>query len=373
MFQKMGFTFILSAVLSISILSAQEKPQMTKIHTAVLPFANTTSDAMDTVSLAEILQAELVGKDPFLVVERERMDSVMKEQALSLSGVVSEDQAVEIGEMLGAEAIITGTVSYWEDRYLLSVKNIRVDTGEVIFADTVSAWSVSGIAEVIPQLGKRLVSLAQGKKVAAFKIKSKPKAPKDKNEGDSAGFILFKDSIYNNSYRQKYYFAIAPGISIGSALGFPDSMMGGVMGRFKAPGETFFQLGLDLQVDMGKIDDSAGIIRLIAFPFLAFNIYNNGFLSLTPFTGAFFSGDLISATPDTWIDLYTMSQVGWDIGLEGGIYLGPRTILKLNWKAGIPFSYSSKKQSELDALLPKLSEYNGIPHQNVNLFIEFLR
>lgn len=376
MFKKVAIMMGIVLCICLTPLFAQTTAPVKIYKVAVLPFENTTADYLDTSSLAEMLQAELVGKTAFIIVERDKMDKVLDEQYLALSGMISEDRATEIGEMMGAENIISGTVSFWEDKYVLTVKNIRVGTGEVIFGDTVSAWSISGIAEVMPQLAQRLANLAQGKKVTAFKIKKKPVTPEERAANPAGKVIIFRENIYNNPNKNNYYISFGPGIAVGSALGFPKSVMVGPMGRFKAPGETFFQLGLDLQVDIGKISDTAGITRVTGFPFVAFNIFNNGFLALTPFTGFFFGGSFIRESGsllNTPLNIYTLSEGGWHIGVEGGIYLGQKTILKLNWKAGIPFSYASENKTALETLLPGLLEHNGIPLQNVNFFIEFLR
>ncbi len=47
----------------------------------------------------------------FTIIERDRMDQIMEELKLSQTGLVDESQAVQVGKMLGADAIITGTVN----------------------------------------------------------------------------------------------------------------------------------------------------------------------------------------------------------------------------------------------------------------------
>lgn len=48
----------------------------------------------------------------FELVERSRLDQVMKEQRLAVSGAIDESQAVEVGKLLGVDAIIVGSISY---------------------------------------------------------------------------------------------------------------------------------------------------------------------------------------------------------------------------------------------------------------------
>jgi curli biogenesis system outer membrane secretion channel CsgG len=56
--------------------------------------------------------AKLVDNGHFTVIEREQISKIIAEQQLSLSGVVDETQAAEIGKILGVEALIIGTGKY---------------------------------------------------------------------------------------------------------------------------------------------------------------------------------------------------------------------------------------------------------------------
>lgn len=49
--------------------------------------------------------------DIYTVVERSRLDAVLKEQNLGTTGIVDEGQAANLGKVLGVDAIIIGTVS----------------------------------------------------------------------------------------------------------------------------------------------------------------------------------------------------------------------------------------------------------------------
>lgn len=61
-------------------------------------------------------------KDPFLkVVDRENMMAILQEQKLQLSGVVDDKTAVEVGKLVGAQVILTGTVLKFEEKKDLSI------------------------------------------------------------------------------------------------------------------------------------------------------------------------------------------------------------------------------------------------------------
>jgi curli biogenesis system outer membrane secretion channel CsgG len=52
----------------------------------------------------------------FSVIERDQIDIILKEQGLSVSGAIDESKAVDIGKLLGVDAMILGSLSYnYED------------------------------------------------------------------------------------------------------------------------------------------------------------------------------------------------------------------------------------------------------------------
>ncbi|MFM1931012.1 MAG: hypothetical protein RL226_315 [Bacteroidota bacterium] len=79
---------------------------------AMLPFENSTKfTGLDSKVAAYALEALTSVKDPFLkIVDRNNMALILEEQQLGLSGVINEQTAVSVGELLGAQAFITGTV-----------------------------------------------------------------------------------------------------------------------------------------------------------------------------------------------------------------------------------------------------------------------
>jgi tetratricopeptide (TPR) repeat protein len=79
---------------------------------AVLPFTSTSKRTDITARVQAMAMTAIVDtKDPFLkVVDRENIDRILEEQRLGLSGVVDEQTAVRVGNLIGAQAVLTGTV-----------------------------------------------------------------------------------------------------------------------------------------------------------------------------------------------------------------------------------------------------------------------
>jgi len=79
---------------------------------AMLPFENATSSAgLEAKVEAYSLEALISVNDPFLkVVDRANMELILEEQKLGLTGIIDDETAVTVGELIGAQAIMTGTV-----------------------------------------------------------------------------------------------------------------------------------------------------------------------------------------------------------------------------------------------------------------------
>lgn len=79
---------------------------------AILPFENATHEVgLDAKVQAYALDALTGIDDPFLkIVDRDNLQTIIDEQKLGLTGIIDEQTAVDVGALIGAQAIITGTV-----------------------------------------------------------------------------------------------------------------------------------------------------------------------------------------------------------------------------------------------------------------------
>lgn len=89
--------------------TALEKGRFT---VALVAFENGSNrTGMETKLRSFVQQSVAESNDPFLIlVDRENQELILKEQQLALSGVLDGNTSVEVGSMLGAKAILKGTV-----------------------------------------------------------------------------------------------------------------------------------------------------------------------------------------------------------------------------------------------------------------------
>ncbi len=92
---------------------------------ALVDFKNASGiPGMEAKIAAYTLDALTSSNDPFIhIVDRENLQNIINEQHLQMTGIIDENTAVAVGELVGAKAILTGTVlSYSEKKGTLRSK-----------------------------------------------------------------------------------------------------------------------------------------------------------------------------------------------------------------------------------------------------------
>lgn len=82
--------------------------------------------------VAERLTTKLVQTGKFQMIERSRIEAALKELKLQSSGVIDENTAIRAGRMLGAEAVVTGTLARLNGEFEVNARMISVETGVII-------------------------------------------------------------------------------------------------------------------------------------------------------------------------------------------------------------------------------------------------
>jgi hypothetical protein len=77
------------------------------------------------------LESAIVNSGKLVVVDRANLDKVREEQGFQLSGEVDDESAKSIGKLLGAGAIVTGSLADLGDVYSLTLKAINIETATV--------------------------------------------------------------------------------------------------------------------------------------------------------------------------------------------------------------------------------------------------
>jgi uncharacterized membrane protein YgcG len=105
-------------------------------------------------ALTEMLSVHLGAL--YTVVERDRLDAVLKEAHLGMSGILDEKTAATVGSLTGADGMVLSTQSCLDGKELFSIRLIDCSTGQQVWAATGSNLSYSEfLAELDNRLGAR--------------------------------------------------------------------------------------------------------------------------------------------------------------------------------------------------------------------------
>ena len=112
----------------------------------------------DALALTNRLTTELFKSNYFNVVERAKMEEILKEQGFQLSGCTTSECLVEAGKVLNVELMLGGSVSKLDNYYAIELRVIDVETGGIL---SVASVDIQGDLGTV---------LTQGLKEAVQKI-----------------------------------------------------------------------------------------------------------------------------------------------------------------------------------------------------------
>ena len=135
---------------------------------AVFDFIGNDINSNTARTLSDRLRIELVKYNFINVLERSRIDAILEEQAIQMSGCVDKC-LVEVGKLLGATSIITGSIGKVGDYYTINARKINATTGKLENAfgyDSklgIESLLVNGMNEVAYQIvyGEKLSNTLQ--------------------------------------------------------------------------------------------------------------------------------------------------------------------------------------------------------------------
>lgn len=207
------FVFTILVFIIFSFVSAQYTDRI-----SVLKFSNRTQDFSDeqVESISERVENLLVQSGLYSVITVSERAAILKEQQFqSASGCVDQQCAVEIGRLLGASYMISGSLLQLDNLFVLSARLFTVETGEIEkvaeYSNTgeLSDLYFTGSSELLEQLTglfavaygvKNLIPLADSSKVGFINLDSDPQ-----------GMTIYLDSLLTEYETPIFGYAVIQG------------------------------------------------------------------------------------------------------------------------------------------------------------------
>jgi LPXTG-motif cell wall-anchored protein len=168
--------FLIRFVLAVFLIStvapaafSQDKLQKKKLNIAVLEFeARGGVSKEDAASLSDAFQGQIIETGEFIVVDRNRIKSILQEQGFQQSEACSQVECiVEVGRILKVEKMFAGTIGKVGKIYTVNIQLIDIATAQIM--QNKSARHDGAIEElltdIIPELAGEMAKGLVGKEV----------------------------------------------------------------------------------------------------------------------------------------------------------------------------------------------------------------
>ena len=103
--------------------------------------------------LVDMLIAELANNPSLIIVQRERIDEIIREQAFQLSGRVTDESTVKIGRLIGANVLMTGRMIVADGLLRLDAQLVGIEQGTIL-----GAVSADGRLDDVASVARLLVA-----------------------------------------------------------------------------------------------------------------------------------------------------------------------------------------------------------------------
>jgi TolB-like protein len=147
-----SFTFETFSAQEESIADAVKKFAENRKPTrvAVLDFAGSGEKNRYGAFIADTIISEL-SKYKLTLLERKRLELLLKEHELTQSGVVDSEKAMKLGMLLPVDVVASGSYTEFESKLVINGRFIHVGTGEILYAFTASMAIEQSKAAVVTE------------------------------------------------------------------------------------------------------------------------------------------------------------------------------------------------------------------------------
>lgn len=169
--------------------------------------------------IPEILASYLKGFSKYNLIERVLLNKVFEEHELQLSGAIDEKMAVQVGQVFGVEALITGSAMKIGKTISIAGRTIDTQTGEILASGTVTFTDINTVELYLEELANLLAGVSKDElkkrrvehELSKSKYGARLGAGFAQTQGGSGGMAGMLISLYGQTkYVDAEFTGIAP-------------------------------------------------------------------------------------------------------------------------------------------------------------------
>jgi len=134
--------------------------QQGKPTVAILDFEGQGVDAAEVQTLTERMRTEIGNTNAVRLIERKAVEKIMAEQGLQQSGCTTDECAAEVGQLLGVQFMISGSIGKMGKSFTIDAKMFSVESGETVRTKSATHdGDISGLLTEMEILAWEIVGL----------------------------------------------------------------------------------------------------------------------------------------------------------------------------------------------------------------------
>ncbi|SVB66603.1 uncharacterized protein METZ01_LOCUS219457 [marine metagenome] len=134
--------------------------QESKPTVAILDFEGQGVDAAEVQTLTERMRTEIGNTKAVRLIERKAVEKIMQEQGLQQSGCTTDECAAEVGQLLGVQFMISGSIGKMGKSFTIDAKMFSVESGETVRTKSATHdGDISGLLTEMEILAWEIVGL----------------------------------------------------------------------------------------------------------------------------------------------------------------------------------------------------------------------
>ena len=127
---------------------------------AILDFEGQGVDAAEVQTLTERMRTEIGNTKAVRLIERKAVEKIMAEQGLQQSGCTTDECAAEVGQLLGVQFMISGSIGKMGKSFTIDAKMFSVESGETVRTKSATHdGDISGLLTEMEILAWEIVGL----------------------------------------------------------------------------------------------------------------------------------------------------------------------------------------------------------------------
>jgi len=108
-----------------------------RMRLSVFPFSQKGTVSKGSLFFQDFFTDDLVNRNRFQIVEREKLDLILSEQKLSRTELVDRKTALKLGKLVAAQAVITGTIIETNTGIEIVGRMVDSETSEILDSEDV--------------------------------------------------------------------------------------------------------------------------------------------------------------------------------------------------------------------------------------------